>query len=190
MATGLPLVKVPGVSDVEPYSVTKLFQVLQYLSSNYLLSSKWFLLAPDNVYVRLDKLETVLHGMDHSSLVYLGHSAKGRSEDSGKLSLLPHEQYCLGNTGIVLSNGLLGALSAHLEACQSGVVSGGSGGVGTWPDVELGKCISRMIDTQCSSSEEVRLNTCCFISSSCVCVCCVYRHETTLWQTIAVEYPL
>ena len=151
MATGLPLVKVPGVSDEEPYSATKMFQVLQYLSSNYLLSSKWFLLAPDNVYVRLEKLETLLQGMDHSSLVYLGHSAKGRPEDSGKLSLLPHESYCLGNTGIVLSNGLLGALSAHLEACANGVMNGGSAGLGTWPDVELGKCISRTINTQCAN---------------------------------------
>ena len=146
VATGLPLVKVPGVKDSQENSVTKTFQVLEYLSEHYLLRSKWFLLVTDDAYIRLDRLETLLNRLDHSSLVYLGHPSTGRLED--KLSLLAHERYCLGGTGVVLSNGLLTALTGHLGACLSGSVS-------AWADVELGRCVSRMTGTQCSSSAEV-----------------------------------
>ncbi len=157
MATGLPLVKIPGVKDAQVNSVTKTFQVLQYLSDNYLQSSEWFLLVTDNVYIRLHKLETLLESMDSSALVYMGRSGNGRLEDTDKLSLLPHERYCVGRTGVVLSGRLLAALTDHLEACLSGALSVGSGGVGgAWADVELGRCVSRTTGTQCSSSTEVQ----------------------------------
>ena len=161
MATGLPLVKVPGVQDAHVNSVTKTFQVLQYLADNYLHSSRWFLLASDNVYFRLDKLEQLLTKLNPSTPIYLGRPASGRHGDSNKLSLLAHERYCLGSTGVVLSEGLLAALTQHLEACLSGSVSvGGSGGVGEWPDVELGRCVSRMTGVQCAQSAEVSVCGC------------------------------
>lgn len=158
-ATGLPLVRLPAVRDTPVNSVEKLFSALEYIANNYLDDFHWVLIANDNMYVRISKLEDLLMKLDSSSYVYLGRPGNGRSADSEKLSLLAHERYCLGSSGVVMSAGLLKALTPHLPLCLSAAVSqtGSGGGAGgwVWPDVELGRCVSRMVGVQCSQSQEV-----------------------------------
>ena len=175
IATGLPLVRLPNVHDTPVNSVEKVFDALKYISDNYMETFHWLMLATDNLFVRVSKLETLLMKLDPSSYVYLGRSANGRHGDMDKLSLLSHEHYCLGSTGVVLSAGLVKALTPHLQVCVSAAVNQAGSGGGravewAWPDVELGRCVSRMTGTQCSQSQEVRVqynNSFCCMYTAC-----------------------
>ena len=151
-ARGLPLVRLPTIPDNPCNSVTKTFSVLKYLlDNNYTDSYHWFMLAVDDMYLRVERLESLLVKLDSSAMIYLGRAANGREEDN--LSLLSNEFYCLGSTGIILSEGLLKKLGVNLEYCFSAVNSEDQ-----WlihPDVEVGRCISRKVKVQCSQSAEV-----------------------------------
>ena len=154
---GLPLVRLPSVPDLPVNSVAKTFSTIKYISDNYLDDFQWFLLVSDNVYVRVSKLGSLLKQLDPSEKVYLGRAARGKDEEAHKLSLLPHEHYCLGSSGVVLSYGLLQAVSPRLDFCMNAALSTVTGGQGTssHADVELGRCISRQIGVQCSQAAQV-----------------------------------
>ena len=150
---GLPLVRLPNVMDSPVNSVDKSFSVVKYVSDNYLSEFQWFLLANDNLYVRTKKLENFLKQLSPSEKIFLGRAARGKDEDAKKLSLLPHEHYCLGSSGMVISYGLLEALSPRLEFCLNAAMVGQ--GSLSHPDVELGRCISRQVGVQCSQAAQV-----------------------------------
>ena len=159
---GLPLVRLPNVPDLPVNSVAKSFSVLKYVSDNYKNDFQWFLLANDNLYVHTDRLSNLLKQMDPSEKIYLGRAARGKDEEANKLSLLPHEHYCLGSSGVVLSYELLQALSTRLEFCLNAALSSlerdrerGGGRLSGHADVELGRCISRQIGVQCSQAMQV-----------------------------------
>lgn len=146
-ARGLPLVRVS--SDTSPSPDHFLLSVLEYLSSHSLPSARWFLLVADNSYVRMDKLGQLLSQFDPSrEMVYLGRSATGKKGEQKKLGLKPHEHYCLGSSGIVLSSALLSELSQHFGECSEEAA---------WvpDDVLLGKCVSRVFNIQCKQLAEV-----------------------------------
>ena len=150
-ARGLPLVLVKGEGQSSTGDVNMILSVVQYLSEHHLSSStKWFLIATENSYIRLDKLKELLVQLNPKERLYLGRSATGRKGDVNKLGLQPHERYCLGSSGIVLSSALLSELSVQLGACTSGSELPG--------DVALGKCISRALGIQCAESNQVSTN--------------------------------
>lgn len=158
-ARGLPIVKLPGIVDASVDSVAKTFAVLKYIRNNYIDNFHWFMRVVDSVYIRGEKLERLIMRFDPSERIYLGRAANGREEDVEKLRLLPHEYYCHGGAGIVMSQALLLELVPHLDYCLGAVqyhnreVKGGE----EWnhADVELGRCVSRTIGVQCSLSAEV-----------------------------------
>ena len=155
---GLPLVRIPNIPDLPVNSVGKSFSVIKYISDNYLNDFQWFLLVSDNVYVRTSRLGSLLRQLDPSEEIYLGRAARGKEDDAQKLSLLPHERYCLGSSGVVLSYGLLQAVSPKLEFCVNAVQSEKGGqGTSSHADVELGRCISRHVGVQCSRAAQVCL---------------------------------
>lgn len=141
-ATGLPLVRLNSGAN-------RILSLVQYLSEHYLEAYQWFLLSMDDAYVRIDKLQDLLAHFSHIDRVYLGRSATGKEGDAAKLDLRPHEHYCLGSSGMVLSHGLLSALQGHLDQClqeNNDAIPG---------DVALGKCVSRTLDIQCTNSAQV-----------------------------------
>ena len=82
----------------------------------------------------------------------MGRWATGRNSEAAKLGLKPHEKYCLGSSGIVLSSALLSKLEKVLKKCWE------TEGVEIPDDVILGKCISRHLDIQCAQEDSVRIN--------------------------------
>lgn len=149
-ARGLPLVKLPGLQQVGGVNI--LVPVLRYLSQHYLSTHYWFMVAVDNSYVRVDKLQQLLSQLNPMEVLYLGRAASGRIEEAEKLGLKPHERYCLGTSGIVLSSALLAEMSGHLEHCLQE-------GAGVPEDVALGKCISAVLGVQCTQTDKVIYNS-------------------------------
>ena len=157
-AVGLPIVRLQGTPDQPAGSVGKTFAVLRYLYENYAESFHWFMRIRDDAYVRGQKLERTLARLDPQERIYLGQAVTGKPGDKGKILLQAHEHYCLGGPGVILSSGTLKALGPKLDYCLGAVDyynSQGASDVWEYDDVELGRCVSRTLDVQCSQSSEV-----------------------------------
>lgn len=154
---GMPIVKLPGIPDSVYPPQKKVFAMLKYMQDHYIDDFKWFMRADDDVYVRGGRLEALLAQMDPNERVYLGRAGTGRAEDIKRLELRNYERYCMGGPGVILSRASLRALAPHLDYCLSAVEQYNRHGSHTWfnEDVELGRCVSRTINIQCSTSAEV-----------------------------------
>ena len=210
----LPIVKLKGVPDHVYPPLKKAFAVMKYMYSQHINEFNWFIRADDDMYVRTKKLTDLLDKMNPYERVYLGRAGAGRKEDLKRLELLPHERYCMGGPGVILSNGAMRGVGPHLDNClnagmwgiplcttvftthqlslssslslslspsslstslihtslthsltpshnhlphTSTVLHHDAHSDDKWndDDVEIGRCLSRKIDTQCSSSAEV-----------------------------------
>ena len=150
--TTLPVVSLPGVDDTYPPQ-KKVFRMLKYMYDNYIDEYKWFLRADDDVYVRVPQLIQFLNTLDSSKMIYMGQPGMGKPQDLERIKLRANEHYCMGGTGVIYSNTLLRRLAPHLDECLTDVV------VSYNEDLEVGRCISRKLDVQCTWSYEVRLYT-------------------------------
>ena len=148
--TTLPVVSLPGVDDTYPPQ-KKVFRMLKYMHDNYIDEYKWFLRADDDVYVRVPQLIQFLNTLDSSKMIYMGQPGMGKPQDLERIKLRADEHYCMGGTGVIYSNTLLRRLAPHLDECLTNVV------VSYNEDLEVGRCISRKLDVQCTWSYEVRL---------------------------------
>ena len=156
----LPIVKLPGIPDNVYPPQKKVFAVLHYIHEHYIGDFQWFMRADDDVYVRGGKLEELLGTLNFNEMVYLGLAGKGKAEDTHRLGLQPHEHYCMGGPGVVLSKAALRELAPYLDLCLSAVDQYNEENPGNpWynEDVELGRCVSRSINIQCSTSAEVSI---------------------------------
>lgn len=154
----LPIVKLPGIPDNVYPPQKKVFAVLHYINDHYLGEFQWFMRADDDVYVRGEKLENLLSTLNHNEMVYLGLAGEGKTEDVERLGLRKHERYCMGGPGVIFSNTALRELAPYLDLCLSGVDEYNQEHPShPWynEDVELGRCVSRSINIQCSTSAEV-----------------------------------
>ncbi len=159
---GMNIVKLPGISDTVYPPQKKVFAILKYMQDHFIDDFHWFMRADDDVYVRGEKLEELLSTLNSNERVYLGRAGQGKPEDVKRLELLPHEHYCMGGPGVVFSHASLQALAPHLDYCLSAVDSHNRHGNTPWynEDVELGRCVSRTVDLQCSTSKEVGVCVC------------------------------
>ena len=154
----LPVVRLPGIPDNVYPPQKKVFAVLHYIHKHYIGEFQWFMRADDDVYIRGDKLENLLSNFNYNEKVYLGLAGKGKTEDINRLGLQPHERYCMGGPGVILSKAALSGLAPNLDLCLSAVDRYNEENPDNpWynEDVELGRCVSRSINIQCSSSAEV-----------------------------------
>ena len=113
----LPIVKLEGIPDNVYPPLKKTFAVMEYMYNNYLNQFNWFIRADDDTYIRTRQLKELLGGMLPYEKVYLGRAGTGRKEDFERLYLLPHERYCMGGPGIILSMASLRELGPHLANC-------------------------------------------------------------------------
>lgn len=148
--TTLPVVSLPGVDDTYPPQ-KKVFRMLKYMHDNYINEYNWFLRADDDVYIRVPQLIQFLNTLDSNKMVYMGQPGMGKPQDLERIKLRPDEHYCMGGTGVIYSNTLLKRLAPHLDECLSNVV------VSYNEDLEVGRCISRRLNVQCTWSYEVRM---------------------------------
>lgn len=136
----------------------QIFHVLKYLYSSFVRHYSWFLLASANTYIAVRDLEKVLSGLDASKPVYMGRLASEDTDVMAMLHLLPNEYYCQWGPGIILSNAALVEVADHLDGCRSLAAAFGSRNSHVSlerGDVELGRCFSRRLGIQCTSSHEV-----------------------------------
>ena len=155
----LAIIRVDGTRDNVYPPQRKVFAVLEYIYYHFGDDFKWFIRADDDVYIRMDRLESLLDRMEWSELIYMGHLGRGKAEDKERLKLLKHEDYCMGGPSIVFSTTALRALVPHLRRCLMAIEAynfkiGYDKG---WynEDVELGRCISRTTGIGCSNHEVV-----------------------------------
>lgn len=155
----LPIVKLNGVSDLTYPPQRKVFMMLKYMYDHFVDDFDWFMRADDDVYVRSTAFEELLGKLDPRQKVYLGRAGMGKPEDLKRLRLLPHEKYCMGGPGVVFSQSALRVLAPQLEMCLSAIVHHNKESDMAWynEDVELGRCVSRVVGIQCSVSAEVSL---------------------------------
>ena len=113
----LPIVKLEGVPDHVYPPLKKAFAVMKYMYSHHVNEFNWFIRADDDMYLRADKLIDLLNRMNPYEQVYLGRAGAGRKEDLERLELLPHERYCMGGPGVILSNGAMRGVGPHLDNC-------------------------------------------------------------------------
>lgn len=144
----LPAIGLKGTDDGYPPQ-KKVYAMYQYLYDNYIDKYDWFMRADDDVYVKVPKLKKYLSNLDPSQPLYIGSPGKGRKQDLKRLKLLPTDTYCMGGPGVVLSRALLQKLGPHLKECLDNVV------VSYNEDVEVGRCIIRRLDIQCTNSKHV-----------------------------------
>ena len=150
--TTLPVVSLPGVDDTYPPQ-KKVYRMLKYMHDNYINEYNWFLRADDDVYVRVPQLIQFLNTLDSNKMVYMGQPGMGKPQDLERIQLRADEHYCMGGTGVIYSNTLLKRLAPHLDDCLANVV------VSYNEDLEVGRCISRRLNVQCTWSYEVRTAT-------------------------------
>jgi chondroitin sulfate synthase len=155
----LPVIKLSGVPDAVYPPLKKAFAVMQYMYDHYVDDYDWFIRADDDLYLRGRKLADLLHTMDAGDMISLGRAGVGRSNDMDRLKLLKHERYCMGGPGMIFSRGLMAALGPYLNLClQALLYHDRKEPDFPWndDDVEIGRCISRELDVQCSTSLEGR----------------------------------
>ncbi|XP_014474325.1 PREDICTED: chondroitin sulfate synthase 1 isoform X2 [Dinoponera quadriceps] len=144
----LPLVPLPRVDDTYPPQ-KKSFMMLQYMWSNFGDRFEWFLRADDDVYVRTDRLETLLRSVDSRRAMYIGQAGRGNSEEFGLLSLDYDENFCMGGPGVVLSRETLRRIVPHIKYCLRHLYT-------THEDVELGRCVKKYAGIPCTWSYEMQ----------------------------------
>lgn len=143
----LPLVPLPRVDDTYPPQ-KKSFMMLEYMWNVYGERFEWFLRADDDVYVRTDRLETLLRSVDSRRAMYIGQAGRGNSEEFGLLSLEYDENFCMGGPGVVLSRETLRRIVPHIKYCLRHLYT-------THEDVELGRCVKKYAGIPCTWSYEV-----------------------------------
>lgn len=151
---------VSGLQDFEQGegNLEQIFHILKYLFSNFVRHYNWFLLASEKTYIAVRDLEKVLSSLDASKPVYMGRLASEDTNVMAMMHLLPNEYYCQWGAGIFLSNEALIAVAGHLDGCRSLAAAFGSRSnhlLLERGDVELGRCFSRRLGIQCTSSHEV-----------------------------------
>ncbi|XP_018346254.1 PREDICTED: chondroitin sulfate synthase 1 [Trachymyrmex septentrionalis] len=144
----LPLVPLPRVDDTYPPQ-KKSFMMLQYMWNNFGDRFEWFLRADDDVYVRPDRLETLLRSVDSRRAMYIGQAGRGNSEEFGLLSLEYDENFCMGGPGVVLSRETLRRIVPHIKYCLRHLYT-------THEDVELGRCVKKYAGIPCTWSYEMQ----------------------------------
>jgi len=153
----LPIIKLDGVSDKTYPPQRKVFMMLKYMHDHFIEEYDWFMRADDDVYIRSAAFEELLGKLDPQQKIYLGRAGMGKPEDLKRLQLLPHEKYCMGGPGVVFSQSTLRVLAPQLEMCLNAIVHHNKHSELPWynEDVELGRCVSRVVNIQCSVSKEV-----------------------------------
>lgn len=145
----MPVKILHGVMDNEYPPKQKVMAMLRYMYEKYANDYEWFMRADDDVYVRTDKLQNFLRRLDGSKeVVVVGQGGVGKIDEVNKLGLKPHECYCLGGPGVIISRNVLTKIVPNIESCLNE-------GVSDHEDVELGRCVRKYAGISCMWAQEV-----------------------------------
>lgn len=144
----LPIRSLENVPDNAYPPQRKSFEMLKYMHDHYIDEYEWFLRADDDVYVKGNKLEKFLRGLDSRKIMYVGQPGKGIQREQGKLGLRHGGYYCIGGVGVLFSGTALRKLVGHLNGCMKHVTT-------SHEDTELGRCVQNHLGVNCTTAYEV-----------------------------------
>lgn len=143
----VPIVSLKNVDDSYPPQ-KKSFSMLKYMSDHYLDKYEWFMRADDDIFIKGDKLEQFLRSINSSKPQFIGQAGVGTKEEVGLLSLGSTDNYCMGGTGMVMSQETLRLIKPHLKYCVGNLLT-------THEDVEIGRCVRKFAGIPCTWAFEV-----------------------------------
>lgn len=144
---GVPVVALPGVDDHYPPQ-KKSFMMLKYMYDHFLDKYEWFMRADDDVFIKGDKLDDFLRGINSSQPLFIGQAGTGKADELGKLALSAHENFCMGGPGMIFSRETLRRMAPHISYCLRNLYT-------SHEDVEIGRCVRKFAGIQCTWSYEV-----------------------------------
>lgn len=142
----VPIVALPGIDDSYPPQ-KKSFAMLKYMHDNYIDQFEWFLRADDDLYIRTDKIDTLLRSVDSRKPWFIGQTGRGNREEFGLLLLENDENFCMGGPGVIFSRETLRRIAPFIGDCLENLYT-------THEDVELGRCVKRFAGVSCTWSYE------------------------------------
>uniref|UniRef100_A0A1B6DYF9 Hexosyltransferase n=1 Tax=Clastoptera arizonana TaxID=38151 RepID=A0A1B6DYF9_9HEMI len=143
----MPVVRLRGVDDVYPPQL-KAYEMLRYMWEKYGRYFEWFLRADDDVYMRVEKLEEFLQKLDSSIPYYIGQPGRGNPDKKDLLGLGEFDNFCMGGPGVIFSRAMLALIYPHIDRCIKDLNT-------TEEDVELGLCVRRYLNYQCTWAYEI-----------------------------------
>jgi len=146
---GLNLVVLKGVPDDDYPPQRKSFAMFKWMEENHGNTSYWFMRTDDDVYVNGERLLKFLGGIDHSELHFLGQAGRGRGKEEGHLSLLWNQNFCMGGTGMILSQTTLKTFVPKIETCLTNLLT-------NHEDVEVGRCVTMATGQSCTWAYEMQ----------------------------------
>lgn len=126
-------IKMQNFHSNKLYTVGDIYQIFQYLHEHSNHPYNWLFISVNATYVNVDAMNNLIAKLDPKKPYYLGHS----SSEGGTL-------YCNKNSGILLSKGLLEAVTPRLSDCAKSI------GTHTW-DENLGDCIKEIVGVACNN---------------------------------------
>ena len=150
--TELSIVSLADVEDNQYPPQRKVFAMLRHMYDHHIDTYDFFMRADDDAYVKVDRLLDLLKGVNPAQDIYMGSPGFGREHDQDRIRLGREGQsdrYCMGGPGVIFSRSALRRLAPHLNECLSDVV------VSYNEDVEVGRCVHRMLNVQCTWAWEV-----------------------------------
>lgn len=144
---GVPVVALPGVDDHYPPQ-KKSFMMLKYMYDHFLDKFEWFMRADDDVFIKGDKLDQFLRGINSSQPLFIGQAGTGKADELGKLALSAEENFCMGGPGMIFSRETLRRMAPHISYCLRNLYT-------SHEDVEIGRCVRKFAGVQCTWSYEV-----------------------------------
>ncbi|XP_065672399.1 chondroitin sulfate synthase 1 [Hydra vulgaris] len=146
--TDLPVISLDGVDDSYPPQ-RKSMMMLKYMHDNYIDEYEWFVRGDDDVYIRIDKLQSFLRTLNSSDDLYIGQAGTGTKVEKETLGLGAGNNYCMGGPSVVVSASALSKVTPHFEFCLSHLVT-------THEDVEVGRCIKNFVGVSCTWAFEMQ----------------------------------
>ncbi|KAK0057903.1 chondroitin sulfate synthase 1 [Biomphalaria pfeifferi] len=145
---GVPVVALTGVDDHYPPQ-KKSFMMLKYMYDHFLDKYEWFMRADDDVFIKGDRLDEFLRGINSSQALFIGQAGTGKADELGKLALSADENFCMGGPGMIFSRETLRRMAPHISYCLRNLYT-------THEDVEIGRCVRKFAEIQCTWSYEMQ----------------------------------
>ena len=143
----VPVVPLVGVDDAYPPQ-KKSFMMLKYMHDHFLDKYEWFMRADDDVFIKGDKLDEFLRGINSSQPRFIGQAGTGKADELGKLHLKATENFCMGGPGMIFSRETLRRMAPHISYCLRHLYT-------YHEDVEIGRCVRKWAGIQCTWAYEV-----------------------------------
>lgn len=141
------IIRIKNVNDTVYPPQKKSLLMLKTMFKKYGHEFQWFMRCDDDTYIKTDKLENFLRGLNSTTLRLLGQTGFGNAEEKGKLGISNNENYCMGGPGVIMSKSVLEKVGPNTQFCLKELYS-------SHEDVEVSRCIKKYAGVNCAWSFE------------------------------------